>query len=265
MRTLCCWLAIATTLLVGTRAAKAQDPIVQLRERAAPAIVKIIGKGTTPAGREVPFEGSGVVLGSVQDVSIIVTAAHVIGRAGTWRPTASGDPDREFKVSITRSPGGALEPLPQVPTVAAQNDSSDFAILLVRGRLPGLPIGNPLQLAQSAQTVVMGYTRGASNLDVLVGRGQLVTREALGFVLQLSQMQTSEGNSGGPVLDLDASAWNPERCIEASDRPSPCSANHRDAASACRFLTPAGTHRDTGRDDKNGWQCAGGTVRKWRR
>ncbi len=183
--------------------AERQDPVTQLRQRAGFSIVKIVGKGTTPSGREMPFEGSGVVLGSVQDISVIVTAAHVVGKAGTWRIRPNGEPDRELRVWVPRPPDGTLEPLPLAPAVAAQNDSSDFAVLHVHRRLPSLSIGNPFQLAQGAQTVALGYTKGAYTLDVLVGRGQLVTRDALGFVLQLSQMQTSEGNSGGPILDQE--------------------------------------------------------------
>ena len=64
-------------------------------------------------------------------------------------------------------------------------------------------MGNPLQLAQGSQAVVMGYPAGTADLTLLLSRGQLLIRESLGSVLQMSQAQTSAGLSGSPVLDED--------------------------------------------------------------
>lgn len=181
---------------------QAQDAVPTLRARAAPAIVKITGKGVSASGREVPFEGSGVVIAAYQEVSVIVTAAHVLGQRTSWRPRENGDPDRDIKVWVRRTSGG-LEPLPLPPDVVAQDDVNDYAILMVRGEYPALQHGNPLELAKGAQALVLGYPLNSYDLDLDDGRAQLVARDALGFVLQLSDMQTSGGQSGGPVLDFD--------------------------------------------------------------
>lgn len=195
-------LAIVAAAACHAVPALAQDPVPQLRERAAPSIVKIKGKGISAAGREVPFEGSGFVIAAYQGISVIVTAAHVLGKPTSWRPRDDGSPDRETKVWVRQS-SGTLGPLPLEPDIVKQDDVNDYAILLVKGEYPALKAGDPLKLTQGAQALVLGYPLGDYDIALDDGRARLVARNTLGLVLQLSDMQTSGGQSGGPILDFD--------------------------------------------------------------
>jgi hypothetical protein len=194
-------LLLTLAMLALPAVAWPEDQVPEVRALAAPAIVKIKGKGTTSAGREVPIEGSGVVVSTLRDVSVIVTSAHVLGKIGTWRLTQSGEPELTLEV-WTLDPSGALEPLALPPTVVAQDDANDFAVLIVHGKRAALRIGNPLDLAGGSQVLALGYPIDSYDLALDDGRAQLQARPDQGLVLQLSDMQTTGGQSGGPILDL---------------------------------------------------------------
>ena len=116
--------AVILLLQISPIAAQAPDPIVALRERAGPSVVRVVVRGTTPVGREMMMEGSGVILRSQKDVSVVVTTAHVLGRAGTWRSTDNGEPDRTIQIWVPDDNGRLAVIVP--PVIASRNDSQVF-------------------------------------------------------------------------------------------------------------------------------------------
>jgi trypsin-like peptidase len=197
------WILAISAFLSSCSAGYGQDIVQKLLQQSSASIVKIKVSGTTPGGRDHSLEGSGVVVATIKNFSVVVTAAHVIGTAGTWRTTSNGSAEREINVWVPRIWDSSLEPLPLPPIIADQNDRFDYAILLIHRQLPALALGDPLKLPQSSATVLMGYALSEVTLDVLPGRGQLDSRDAIGVVVRLSQTQSNPGDSGGPVLGPD--------------------------------------------------------------
>ena len=92
MRKASVWVVIALLLpLMDLRPVRAQDPVAQLAERVALSIVKVVVNGTTASGRVVTFEGSGLVIGSGPQISVVLTAAHVIGKREFWKTKDDGE------------------------------------------------------------------------------------------------------------------------------------------------------------------------------
>ena len=205
MRKASLWAVITLFLmLMDVRSAMTQDPVAQLAQRVALSIVKIVVKGTTASGRDETFEGSGLVIGSGPQFSVVLTAAHVIRKREFWKAKDDGEPLRRITIWFRRTPASQLEPMALPPAIGEVTSKADFAILMVLGSLPALPMGNPLQLQQGAPVVALGAPLGKFTIDApLVGRGQLEINQSFGLVLRLSQIQTVEGHSGGPVLDMD--------------------------------------------------------------
>lgn len=153
------------------------ETVEQLAARAKKSVVVVSFFGRD-GGRE--GLGSGFVLDAD---GLIATNLHVIGEA---RP-----------IEVTLADGRRLP----VVEVTASDRLQDLAILRVDAReLPALPLGDSSTLRDGQTLVAIGNPLGLERsvvTGVLSGRREIDGREMLQLAIPIEQ-----GNSGGPVLDL---------------------------------------------------------------
>jgi serine protease Do len=158
----------ATYATVQELAKKARDSIV---------VITVTGRDGAPQGL-----GTGFVVSSD---GLIATNLHVIGEA---RP-----------ISIQTADGKKL----QVTGIHATERSRDLAILRVDAKdIPALELADSDKLADGQAIVVMGNPHGLKHSvvsGVISGTREMNDRK----MLQLA-MPVEPGNSGGPVLDMQA-------------------------------------------------------------
>ena len=144
---------------------------------ARPSVVVISQRGRD--GEEQGI-GAGVAVGS----NLIATCLHVVGEA------------RPFIIRLES--GERREPI----EILAWDRKLDLAIVRVAGgNLEPLALGDSDALKQGAQVVAVGNPLGFEHSivqGVLSGKRQLENVEMLQFAIPIEQ-----GNSGGPVLDMD--------------------------------------------------------------
>jgi hypothetical protein len=189
MRSLVAIALIALVALAGPRAARGEDDAAAGYAKIRPSLVKVWSFDAQ--GR--PFEsGSGIVIVSNAERSLVLTAAHVVAGAVT------------VKIDIDRDRH-------DIVAHVQQRGPRDLAVLLLdRGGL------TPATFAPRSRAVVEGIliaVAGFVKHDELIGvvgqeprllyPGTISSRPEDGAYLELENVHIEEGLSGGPVFDPD--------------------------------------------------------------
>lgn len=172
------WLAgSASTLLSEVKAPAGDRTVAAIAESARKSLVVIVF-----AGRDGKQQGLGSGFVVRQD-GLIATNLHVIGEARL--------------ISVQFTDGKRFD----VTAIHASDKKMDLALLKIDARdLPPLPLGDSRGLKDGQPIVVLGHPRGLKNSvvsGVLSGK-----RDVEGMPMLQLAIPIEQGNSGGPVLDM---------------------------------------------------------------
>src|SRR5262245_60955554 len=154
-----------------------EKTVAQLAEAAKPSIAVMLYSGRDGKQQGI---GSGFVVGD----GLIATNFHVIGEA---RP-----------ISVQMPDGTKHE----VTAVHASDRNLDLAVVRIGAKkLPALPLGVSKDLKVGQPLVALGHPQG---LEHSVVAGVLsAQRDVDGVAMLQLAIPIEQGNSGGPVLDMD--------------------------------------------------------------
>lgn len=178
------WMIVGLFFMSGSAWAGAKAPpqpaektVEQLAEASKPSVAVILYTGRD--GRQQGI-GSGFVVGD----GLIATNFHVIGEA---RPITVQMPD------------GTKH---EVTAVHASDRNLDLAIVRVQGKnWKALPLGQSKHLKIGQPLIALGHPRGLEHSVVSgVLSGQ---REVEGIAMLQLAIPIEQGNSGGPVMDME--------------------------------------------------------------
>ncbi len=183
-----------------------------LFETAKSAIVKIRVEGFNPNNRrKEPEEGSGVIVFSKRNVTVIVTAAHVIGSSQTLQQLNPdwlvNDLDRTIRRTIkvlAFNQNGVLSEVSASADVIGHDEQRDIAVLsFAGGGFPTLQISTSFERLMSELTdaLALGFEKGHSIVSFNSGKGKIEASPRFGFGF-IIDARVDEGRSGGPVLNL---------------------------------------------------------------
>lgn len=206
-----CLVAVACMALPDW--AEAQSAPDKTFQAAKAAVVKIRVEGSNPDNQPKPTEeGSGFIVHSENGLTLIVTAAHVIGSSQTLQQLNTdwlvNDLEKTVKRTIKvdaldandvlaeRSPGA---------TVLWQNDQQDVAVLSIQGsgfKTLEVVEGLPELQGHLMNVLALGYKKGERQIGFHSGMGALQMSKRYGFSLGVDS-KIDEGRSGGPILDAE--------------------------------------------------------------
>jgi len=187
-------------ILVANSVVWALDP-GQLYDKHKYAVVKIHATGTLSSGKRSDpnaYVGSGFIIYSGPLKTVILTAAHVIGKKSEW-DQENGAPKRKVSVKVLNEHGTLVDLVPV--DVFDQPDNQDWAILHANGTgYSCLNVGDPLKFSPGDTGVLMGYESDSEVPGVATGTATTATT-TYGPILRINNMNVINGQSGGPILD----------------------------------------------------------------
>ena len=188
-------------VLVSKSVVWAMDP-AQLFEKHKVAVVKIQATGLLSNGKHSDpnaYVGSGFIIYSGKQHTVILTAAHVIGHKSEW-DQENDKPRRKVRVEGLDKHGKLVEHAANA-RVYKQDDADDWAILMVDGEgYSCLNPGDPNSITQGDSGTLIGYESDSMIPGFNDGPVTNSSVVVYGFVLRF-KMNVIKGQSGGPVLD----------------------------------------------------------------
>ena len=200
------WLLVAVfvTQAVLIRSAEAnQHDFASLFLTKREALVRLEIEGSDPQkNAKKPAKASGFILFSDPraNYSIIITAAHVVGRDSHYLLDDDGRPVRRIWVDVRER--GGLRRLPDPAQVLFQDNAVDVAVLAIVGSgYPTLKIvyGG---IGQYGQIMALGFPSATAPPipDRREGTGQAVLDPEIGLAILMGSI-LPEGMSGGPLIN----------------------------------------------------------------
>ncbi|MDF0673507.1 MAG: serine protease [Nitrospira sp.] len=193
------------------RPATAEAATEQAFQSAKPGVVKIRVEGANPVDKPKRIEGSGFIVYSDKGLTLLITAAHVIGSSQT---TQSLNPDwlvndleqtvkRTIKIDVLDANGVLVEK--SAAAVLGQDDKQDIAVLEMEGSnfktLEGVYELQELQ-GHLSNVLAIGYKKGERQIGFHSGMGSLESSTRFGRSFTIDS-KIDAGRSGGPILDLE--------------------------------------------------------------
>jgi hypothetical protein len=182
-----------------------------LFDTAKSAVVKIRVEGFDPNNRpKAAEEGSGVVVFSKRGITLVVTAAHVIGSSQSLQQLNPdwlvNDLDRTIRRTIrifAFNQNGVLTEVAASASVIGHDEQRDIAALSFAGTFPTLQVSTSFDRLMSDPTdaLALGFEKGSSIVSFNSGKGKIEPSQRFGFGFVMDT-RVDEGRSGGPIMNV---------------------------------------------------------------
>ncbi|MEM8575869.1 MAG: serine protease [Pseudomonadota bacterium] len=172
------------------------------------SVVKLEVSGTDAFSSPVKEEGSGFVVFSNERLSVIATAAHVIGPKSNWSLDEAGDP--RTVIRVLRETDTGTQVIAEEATIlgnqAEQPPESDWIFVAINAKnLPALPLQPQIPIELGTDVLLVGYARGSVATKPLPGRAQAfdVSAYRVRQPFVFDGGHPDKGMSGGPIVNAD--------------------------------------------------------------